>query len=420
IPESDVDTTVNLIHLLRALKNELPIQIVSYDDLSTGAKEKLVNAARDDFIVFPQSFDKVSYMFAPQYKSGGLPKQDIWFVNVYQTIHPDFRTNFRRWYNKFLAMMFNSFEEFILLDNDAVLLQNPEYFFNLPGYKSTGAYFYRDRPLRRYHSDETVNFFKSLTPNVIDSMMFDIPMVTNYTLQLESFKKLYHMQEAGLLVLNRDIHYSSFLMILQVNFFEPLKGQFWGDKELFWLGFVMNGDESFKFNSNFAGVVGEVTPEPEIRHRPDGTAHHSKEICGSHPAHIDGDDNHTLAWINSGFNYCQKDVNYEKEFEAQGPILRIDNVDAFTTFYKAPLKIKQAIVPPLDPEFKQRTNRNDEPSAPWINRAFCKNYMYCAYSSIGGVQKDGGENYLEGKFIEYAEWEQDLFQYYGDIWVGVE
>lgn len=221
IPESDVDTTVNLVHLLRALNNELPIQIVSYEELSTGAKEKLVNAARDDFIVFPQSFEKVSYMFPPEYRSGGLPKQDIWFVNVYQTIHRDFRTNFRRWYNKFLAMMFNSFEEFILLDNDAVLLQNPKYFFNLPGYKSTGAYFYRDRSLGKRHSERSVNFFKSLTPNVMDSMMFDIPMVTNYTLQLESFRRLYHMQESGVVVLNRDIHYSSLLMILQVNLFDP-------------------------------------------------------------------------------------------------------------------------------------------------------------------------------------------------------
>ena len=32
-----------------------------------------------------------------------------------------------------------------------------------------------------------------------------------------------------------------------------------GDKELFWLGFAINGDENYKFNNHFAAAIGQLT-----------------------------------------------------------------------------------------------------------------------------------------------------------------
>ena len=48
--------------------------------------------------------------------------------------------------------------------------------------------------------------------------MFNIPIMTSYTLNRSFFKGLFHYMESGLVVLNRDMHYSSFLTMVQMNF----------------------------------------------------------------------------------------------------------------------------------------------------------------------------------------------------------
>ena len=53
------DYAVSLIHLLRALDNKLPIQIVYYDDVNEESKRKIVTAAQEDFRSLPHSFEKL-------------------------------------------------------------------------------------------------------------------------------------------------------------------------------------------------------------------------------------------------------------------------------------------------------------------------------------------------------------------------
>ena len=53
---------------------------------------------------------------------------------------PIINYNLEDFANKFLATLFNSFDEFILLDADTVLTQSPSYFFNLPQYLETGTF----------------------------------------------------------------------------------------------------------------------------------------------------------------------------------------------------------------------------------------------------------------------------------------
>lgn len=424
IPEAHVDSTMRLIHLLRALNNQLPIQIIYHDNLSNKAKQKLVTAAREEYIVLPQSFKRVAKYFPKDYETNGLPKQDIWFVNVNNAIHDHYKEKFQRWANKLLAVMFNSFEEFMLIDDDTVLLQHPErYFFNLPGYKSSGAYFYKDRNDVTRRSEDELNFFKRLTPNIVDSLMFNIPIITNHSLSLEAFKGLYYFQEAGVVMLNRKVHFHSILMILQLNFLGPIAGKLYGEKELFWLGFTINGDESFEFNKNFVASVGEPTPQPNERARPDGTPHNSQEICSAHPGHI-ANDNHTLVWMNSGFRVCHyaDEIDFEEEFKKRHKYKSIPNQSAFQAFYHSPLRISHAIIPPLDPGIKDRLNIEDEPTSGWMMDDHCRNYLWCGYSSIGGKVSDDSDedNTLKGTLIEFDQWERDLFTYYGDVWVGEE
>ena len=124
---------MSLIHLLRALDNKLPIQIVYYDDVNEESKRKIVTAAQEDFRSLPHSFEKVAHLFGDKYinsQGKGLQPQEIWFVNAYNSIHKNYRGKFSRFGNKLLASLFNSFSEFMLIDVDTVLMQPPEYFSN--------------------------------------------------------------------------------------------------------------------------------------------------------------------------------------------------------------------------------------------------------------------------------------------------
>ncbi|KAG7666156.1 uncharacterized protein J8A68_000302 [[Candida] subhashii] len=424
IGDQHVDDTIKLIHLLRALNNKLPIQIVYYDNLTTDTKKKIVTAAREKIFALPKSFQKVADQFPDDYLSpedSGLPKQEVWFVNTYNVIHNDFKDKFQKFANKFLATLFNSFEEFMLIDADTILFQNPEFFFNLKGYKETGTYFYRDRTADTRHRDSDAYFFKKITPSVIDQVMFNIPIITSHTLNREFFKDgEFHYMESGLVVLNRDRHFSSILLMLQMYFFHPVAERIHGDKEVFWLAMAANGDESYHFNDYFAAAIGQVTPQ-EFRQRKDGHNRYSLEICSPHPGHIDSEDGKSLVWMNSGFQYCgQADIiDYKKEADKKTRLKWLENEDSFKTFYYSPLRITHAIIPPLDVVAAE--NVEDEPSTGWhMDEEYCNSYMWCAYSSIGGKTKDGGNNKVDGKVFEFDQKDQDLFTYYGDIWVGLE
>ncbi|RLV91723.1 putative alpha-13-mannosyltransferase MNN1 [Spathaspora sp. JA1] len=314
MPDEHVDTVVNLIHLLRALKNTLPIQIVNFEPLSDETKRKLITAAQNEFISLPKSYEKVAEYLGEDYlKSGGLNKQEIWFVSVANAINVHYRDKFRRFANKFLATIFNSFEEFILIDDDTVLLKPPEFFFQIKKYQETGALMFRDRT-SAYRRPQDCSFLQKVGPGSLDSIMFDIPVMSNYTLSRPFFNGLYHYIEAGLVVLNRNIHFNSILVTSQINFFSPITSKVYGDKELFFLGFVFNGDENYHVNNLEAAAVGQLT-ESQDRLGPDKKPLHSQELCSSHPGHINDEDEHTLLWINSGFANCHNSdlVDYTKE-----------------------------------------------------------------------------------------------------------
>lgn len=80
-------------------------------------------------------------------------------------------------------------------------------------------------------------------------------------------------------------------------------------------------------------------------------------------------------------------------------------------------------MPPLSPDLKSRKNKDDEPAVGWLcERQYCKGYLRCAYSLIGGSQKDTTkeDNSLEGLVVYFTEEETNWFNCLGDIWIGAE
>ena len=399
---------------------------VYFDNLSDDTKRRIVTAAREDFSHLPQSYYKIAHLFPSDYldpKSKGLPKQEIWFVNTASVINERYKMKFGGFANKLLATFFNSFNEMMIIDADTVMMQNPQEYFKLQGYKDTGTFFFRDRAVIQNRALLDGEFFKKVSQSTVDSLMFDVPLLTDYTLRRDYFRGLLHTMESGMVLINRQLHFNSILMIVHMNFMHPLKRLSYGDKELYWLGFALAGDENYHFNKHGAAAIGQMT-DPQERLRPDGSLHNSKELCSPHPGHINEENNHTLLWINSGFRFCHQApmVNFAKEVTL-GSRLRFlpQTVEAFRTFYYSPLRIKTAIVPPQDPEIHHRWNKQDEPTHGWfMDQHYCQKYLWCGYSVIGGKVSEDEDNTMEGLVIEYSSKERAMFDYLGDIWIGME
>lgn len=418
IAEKHVDDAVRLIYMLRALDNYYPIQIVYFDKLSKESKNTLIIAARKSFKGVPSSFEKVKKYFSPEFLnengvSPNFPKLELWFVNVYRSIHYSYRDKFQKFGNKMLASLFNSFEEYMLVDADTVPLKPIKYFFERPRYLDKGAFFYRDRTTTHFRSDDDGRWIEKVSPSVIDQVMFDIPIISDRTTSLPFFDGMGYHMESGLVLIDRNLHFNSVLMIVTIQLFAPTRDLSYGDKELFYLGFSINGDEGYEFNKYAAGGVGELTPQ-----KYHGEKLKSVELCSCHPGHLN-EDGKTLEWINSGFLNCgQANVNYINEFKGKSRFKWIKKLKDFKAFYQKPLKISHIVIPPFKNKWETHVpNVDGEPDVGWkMDKKYCKGYLWCGYSMIGGRTKWGSENTQVGKVVEFSEKDKAFFEYYGDIW----
>lgn len=404
IADKHVDTTIRLFRLLRSLGNTLPIQIVYYDDLSNEAKDTIVSAGRDEF--------------------EGTPAQEIWFVNVKRSIKKKYLNKFAGFGNKILATLFNSFEEMILIDADTVLLKPPEFFFELQKYMDTGTLFFKDRSTFEFRPATDLVFFKKLMPSTLDTVVFGIPQVTDYTLNNDLFKGLSHYMESGLVVFNHKQHFTQPFIMAQLNFHHPVQARVYGEKELFWLSFAFSG-KPYAFNNYYAASIGELTPVSErIADVKNDQTFKSLEICSNHPGHINDADEHTLLWFNSGFRHCGQcdKVNFESEFKSKSRYTLVKALHDFQSLFEGKVKITHAIIPPFDMNRRKAPNNQHEPERSWLNmRQYCSGYTWCAYSLMGGTWNNKGETidtYSEGKVIEFTEEEIDHISKLGDVWTG--
>ncbi|CUM65782.1 uncharacterized protein PRCAT00003430001 [Priceomyces carsonii] len=440
-----VKDLVKLIRVLRALNNELPIEVVHKGDIGKYSAQYITFAATADRkeLLDPINLsdsDKVSPeidLLRDLQKFGSyFPKQEIWFVNVTPSIPRAFKYSFGGYFNKILALIFNSFREVIMLDVDVVPLIPVKEFFEMKQYMETSALFFKDRSLRDTNDFIETNFFAKLFPvnkNSIDSL-FDIPLV-NKTLHNSYMKGWRHNQEAGVVVVDKVKHFMGILMMLPLTLWkEPVKSSIWGDKEMFWLGFAMAGDENYNFNTNSAASVGEITSNSLHQHYVGSL---SQEICSSHPGQID--DSGKLLWINSGFDYCKKNTYYRDKNKF--PFSEMD-INDLSNLFKSPLKIRHSIVPPDLPVYRTLDNPevvmkehssllqkqaqdlqdldsgrinqvfNINPQDGWLKSPICTGYFYCAYDIYDGSEKFDSK----GKVYEFDDTEVKFYDYIGKIW----
>lgn len=203
----------------------------------------------------------------------------------------------QKWDGKPFALLASSFREVILMDADAIFMQNPEVMFDDEDYVLTGSLFFKDRTLfgGSYGISEWLQSIlpKPLNPHVVSSRVF----------RAQSS----HEQEAGVVVLDKHRHLLGLLATCLLNIpggaKEAVREKTHGEKETFWLGLAL-ADESYAFNPGLPGAIGTLQ-----RNRFGNPA--KDQICSGHLAHFDR--NGKLLWFNDGLTSNKGDPEWALE-----------------------------------------------------------------------------------------------------------
>ncbi|KAI0164168.1 glycosyltransferase family 71 protein [Xylariaceae sp. FL1272] len=158
------------------------------------------------------------------------------------------------WAAKPWAILLSSFREVIMIDADALFFKNPATLFDDPDYIETGALFFRDRVIL---PESKRSFLQQMLPRPISKHAIESRWWQGTS---------GHHQESGVVVVDKWKHFISLLLVCRFNGSDRdtrdgKKGVYelvYGDKETFWVGFLLAGDESFAFHKGFVGILGAI------------------------------------------------------------------------------------------------------------------------------------------------------------------
>lgn len=306
ISDAEVGRASNLLRVLNYLGNELPVQFVHLDELSDVSVKLLEYAA-----VSPRALGH---------------DQRLTFINVKDYLTPSFAEHFKGYNRKWFAAVFNTFHEMILMDADAVPYVLPVLFFLLPGYKESGAYFFRDRELNVLLKKWKTDFFKRLLPLHKSPFGFEVDPV-----QLQNNFFLFnskHVAESGVVIIDRKTHMSGLVIPVALQYFRKSGRILYGDKDLFWLGQLISGNSNYTFHFNAAGAMGQIEP--------------TGEICSPQMAHYGSDH---LLWSNGGLTKCKKPTWVRDYFLYSRFRQQFSSIEELKQSYNGPVSVSEIIIP---------------------------------------------------------------------------
>jgi alpha 1,3-mannosyltransferase len=168
------------------------------------------------------------------------------------------------WAAKPFAILLSSFREVIFIDADSLFFRNPEVLFEEPGYKNTGALFFRDRLIM---PENKKRWLQQILPKPISKQVKQSRFWTGDS---------GHMQESGVVVVDKYRHYLALQMVTRMNGPDRdgnkdegrvgVYDMVYGDKETFWIGWELVGDLDYTFHAGDAGIMGMVQ-QPEEEHK---------------------------------------------------------------------------------------------------------------------------------------------------------
>ncbi|CUS25246.1 LAQU0S50e00100g1_1 [Lachancea quebecensis] len=384
--ENGVSDVKRLLKVLKATGNKLPIQLVHKGDLTKAAMQDIIKVGRGDF----------NLEIERQFQSIGNP-QDIWFVNAERTLTSSSSHLFQRFSNKWIASLFNSFEEMILMDCDAVPFLEPELFLNATEYKETGAFFFKDRLIDECLKKKDLKFYQKLFPLENEYSLFGLlhPLdAVNQRMFFEFGHK--HIMESGVVVLKRGDHLPGLLISTCLQLWKETSEPFYGDKEFFWLGQSISGNDGYRFNAHPAGALGVLNQDAD---------ENLEYICSTQPAHFSR--NLQLLWLNGGARKC-KIPSWNMDF-SKHKFLRqkYDSAEKLKDFYESPINVNGAIIPPRSELSILQKINGVRSGFQKCTRLGCAGYTWCAYNQ----RLDG-----KGKTIHFHQSEVDNIKFIISVW----
>lgn len=368
----------------KELNNKLPIQII------TTGKE-----VRTEFMKEISDYAKEL-------------NQKVYLVDLSKLLNDQFVENhIANFMHKWLADIFNTFEEAIFIDFDAVSFVPIKDYFEIDSYKNTGMLLYRDRNLVGENTfQRCVDLLRQGEPSKDEisltstKLMFDIKWSKKHgndklnslnSTEAQVYQKFYHKLhlhhvDSGLVVFNKKNKINGLLMSFFLNLDARLSTCVYGDKEITWLGELLAGEE-YSIDPMEGGIVGPLNGN-------DG----KYSICATQIAHINKDNK--LMWTNGGLKTCKfyntaanDFANNEKYFKS-----RYNDPARLQRVYDSSLVIDAVIIPePVD--------------GSWMQIDECRNYMYCSFA------EDKKENRKsKGHLVKYGKEDRILFKKLSELW----
>lgn len=357
----EIDFFLRLVKVLDKLDNKLPIEIVV--------------TTEEDYNDFKRLLD-VSLKHSNQH---------IQIINVSCILNEGYVSkNINGYMYKWIATLFNTFEEFIFIDADVVPFQSIKNFFDIPEYKQNGLYLYRDRNIGHAKLESHCkNTLFNLEPTTSENQMigtkwlFDLKLSSSNSNHEESSTEqniynsffndgVMHQVDSGIVIMRKTFeNFGSLLMSLQLNMAEVLNDCVHGDKEFFWLGPLISGNK-YNIDPTRCGAVGSIYEESV-----ENSNIKRLGICSTQIGHCNSDN--SLLWLNGGAKLCKNPNAAMNDFEKYPEFMtqRYENVDHLSKIYNSALFIDGMVIPDIKKE-----------SMRWMQTRECSQYRFCAYIDI--------------------------------------
>jgi hypothetical protein len=433
---------INLVGSLRILKNNLPIEIIYFGD--DVIDENLLNmAANDDILHVPKSFSEYS---STPFTSSDYPKQAIKFINVTELIADQYHDKFNANFLYSLSLIFNTFEEVILLHHRTIPLINLEILFDNKNYLQTGNLLFKNptilstKPRKLKNGYNQVNLLlQSLLPHEKDEQYFNFTQSTsNSTNRLlhQGFQKLV---DPSMMIINKSKWLHGLLIATNLQFINLLNGRFHNfqtelNPDFICLGHEISGLYPLNFNTNYAIASGILTPRQS---RDKSFINQSEEICSSSWGQLYDEDDLTLLYVTSHqlenskwhdelftsalerkYSYYESQIVdniFDKDSSEKQTLGSINNEIYTSKLRDNPLYI-EAIIKPPTLQAPVEVGEIKEPNKAWIlQEGFVKdlgNPYYCAYNIVGNLEEG-----KIGSMITYNQRIQNKFRFVIDFWL---
>ena len=190
-----------------------------------------------------------------------------------------------RWAIKAFAALASRFEQVILLDADAVFLQDPGVVFtHHTGYNNTGALLFHDRLLWQGAFVQRHEWWEKQLEHHTPSATLAKSLVYNekYAEECDSGMVVIDKRRLSILLGLLHVCWQNMRAVREAHTY--VMGH--GDKESWWFGFELS-DANYTFENHYGSILGSVKSDA-----PDGKT----RVCGFTIAHLDEDDR--LFWYN--------------------------------------------------------------------------------------------------------------------------